>query len=204
MYHLKVTCEPVHIFSAQALLGVLGCGFQGCRRGTTFRAQRRNSFEVKARSISLGGVMSDESDHDFRSQDEAKAQMRAAIRHFLESAAGKDRGDIVLEIIDVVSEEARRQQPKKAETVDVGKTDSNRFFRHAASLLVFILLVGSVVAMGTLLMLIVQYFDGTLTDVTERDIIFGMAIFLIAPLLFLLGWRIRGRLVRGNLMRGSP
>ena len=50
--------------------------------------------------------MSDESDRDFAGEDDAKAQIRAAVRYLLKGAAGSDRGDIVREIIDIVGKVA--------------------------------------------------------------------------------------------------
>jgi hypothetical protein len=49
--------------------------------------------------------MSDE--FHFNSEDDAKAEIRAAVRYLLEGARGSDRGDIVQEIIAIVSEVAR-------------------------------------------------------------------------------------------------
>lgn len=50
--------------------------------------------------------MSDQDDWDFAGEDDAKAQIRAAVRYLLKGAAGSDRGDIVREILDIVGEVA--------------------------------------------------------------------------------------------------
>jgi hypothetical protein len=49
--------------------------------------------------------MSDE--FHFNGEDDAKAEIRAAVRYLLKDAAGSDRGDIVGEIISIVNEVAR-------------------------------------------------------------------------------------------------
>jgi hypothetical protein len=48
--------------------------------------------------------MSDQDDWDFAGTEDAKAKIRAATRYLLKSGAGSDRGDIVREIIAIVSE----------------------------------------------------------------------------------------------------
>jgi len=45
--------------------------------------------------------MLDEFDRDFGA-DDAKAEIRAAVRYLLKDAAGSDRGDIAREIIAIV------------------------------------------------------------------------------------------------------
>jgi hypothetical protein len=52
-------------------------------------------------------TMSNEFDRDFTGEDDAKAEIRAAVRYLLEGAAGADRGDIVREIVAIVDEVAR-------------------------------------------------------------------------------------------------
>jgi hypothetical protein len=65
--------------------------------------------------------MSDEFDRDFSGEDEAKAEIRAAVRYLLEGAAGSDRGDIVREIIEIVNEAARGLPPgTDDDPLDVG------------------------------------------------------------------------------------
>ena len=56
-------------------------------------------------------VMSDEFDADFDDAADATAVIRAAVRYLLKGAAGCDRGDIVREIIEVVSEVVRGLAP---------------------------------------------------------------------------------------------
>jgi hypothetical protein len=51
--------------------------------------------------------MSDELDSAFSGPDDAKAEIRAAVRYLLKGVAGSDRGDIMREIITIVSEVAR-------------------------------------------------------------------------------------------------
>ena len=62
--------------------------------------------------------MSDENDSNFSGQDDAKAEIRAAVRYLLEGAAGSDRGDIVREIIDTVGEVARGLPPGEPDPLD--------------------------------------------------------------------------------------
>jgi len=51
--------------------------------------------------------MSDEVDWNFIDNDEAKAEIRAAVEYLLRGAAGSARADIVLEIIEIVRERER-------------------------------------------------------------------------------------------------
>jgi hypothetical protein len=55
--------------------------------------------------------MSDQDDWEFADADDAKAEIRAAVRYLLEGTAGSDRGDIVREIIEIVGEVARGMPP---------------------------------------------------------------------------------------------
>jgi hypothetical protein len=50
--------------------------------------------------------MSDQDDWDFAGDDDAKMTIEAAVRYLLKGAAGSDRGDIVLEIIEIVRDVA--------------------------------------------------------------------------------------------------
>jgi hypothetical protein len=50
--------------------------------------------------------MSDEFDWDFSGEDDAKAEIRAAVRYLLEGAAGADRAVVVLEIMEIVRQVA--------------------------------------------------------------------------------------------------
>jgi hypothetical protein len=56
-------------------------------------------------------TMSNQNDWDFAGPDDAKAEIRAAVRYLLEVAACSDRGDIVREIIEIVTEVARGLPP---------------------------------------------------------------------------------------------
>jgi hypothetical protein len=46
--------------------------------------------------------MSDDDDWDFAGDADAKVTIHAAVRYLLKNAAGSDRGDIVVEIIEIV------------------------------------------------------------------------------------------------------
>ena len=48
---------------------------------------------------------------DFSDPDDAKAEIRAAVAYLLNGVAGSDRGDIVREIIAIVTEVARGLPP---------------------------------------------------------------------------------------------
>ena len=47
----------------------------------------------------------------FNDADDAKAEIRAAVRYLLRNAADSDRGDIVREVAAILSEEARNLGP---------------------------------------------------------------------------------------------
>jgi hypothetical protein len=64
--------------------------------------------------------MSDESDWDFIDADDAKAGIRAAVGYLLDGVAGSDRGDIVREIFEIVSEVARGLPPGGQDPLDDG------------------------------------------------------------------------------------
>jgi hypothetical protein len=51
--------------------------------------------------------MSDEYDWDFGGRDDAKAEIRAAVRYLLKDTGGTDRGNVVREIIEIVGKVAR-------------------------------------------------------------------------------------------------
>ena len=53
-------------------------------------------------------------------EDDAKAEIRAAVRFLLKGAAGSDRGDIMREIIAIVNEVARGQLPGGQDPLDDG------------------------------------------------------------------------------------
>jgi hypothetical protein len=59
--------------------------------------------------LAEGPVMSDE--FHFNSEDDAKTEIRAAVRYLLEGVGGSDRGDIVRQIMNIVSEVARGLAP---------------------------------------------------------------------------------------------
>jgi hypothetical protein len=69
--------------------------------------------------------MSDESDWAFSGPDDAKAEIRAAVRYLVKDATGSDRGDIVRQIIAIVGEAARGLPPGDRADLLVG-----RFFRY--------------------------------------------------------------------------
>jgi hypothetical protein len=62
--------------------------------------------------------MSDEDDWDFAGADDAKMTIRAAVRYLLKGAVGSDRGDIVVEIIEIVRQAAHGLPPKQADPFD--------------------------------------------------------------------------------------
>jgi len=62
--------------------------------------------------------MSDE--FHFNGEDDAKAEIRAAVRYLLKGSAGSDRGDIVREIVAIVSEVARGLPPSGKDPLDDG------------------------------------------------------------------------------------
>jgi hypothetical protein len=62
--------------------------------------------------------MSDQDDWDFAGADDAKLTIRAAVRYLLKSAAGSDRGDIVREIVEIVSDVARGLEPGRSDPFD--------------------------------------------------------------------------------------
>jgi hypothetical protein len=55
--------------------------------------------------MAKGAVMSDE--FHFNGEDDAKAEIRAAVRYLLEGTSGSDRGDVVQQIIAIVNGGAR-------------------------------------------------------------------------------------------------
>ena len=58
--------------------------------------------------------MSDELDWNFIDNDEAKAEIRAAVEYLLRGATGGARGDIVQEIIAIVRQVASGSPPQTA------------------------------------------------------------------------------------------
>ena len=67
-----------------------------------------------------GIVMSDQDDWEFADAEDAKTEIRAAVRYLLEGTAGSDRGDIVREIIEIVGEVARGLPPGGEDPLDDG------------------------------------------------------------------------------------
>jgi len=62
--------------------------------------------------------MSDE--FHFNDEDDAKAEIRAAVRYLVKDAADSDRGDIVREIIAIVNEVARSLPLGERDPLDDG------------------------------------------------------------------------------------
>ncbi len=61
--------------------------------------------------------MLDQIDFDFAGDDDAKAEIGAAVRHLLKGAAGGARDDIVREIIEIVHNVANGRLPPDARAV---------------------------------------------------------------------------------------
>ena len=62
--------------------------------------------------------MPNQDDWDFAGPDDAKAEIRAAVRYLLEVTVGSHRGDIVREIIEIVTEVARGLPPGRQDPFD--------------------------------------------------------------------------------------
>jgi hypothetical protein len=56
----------------------------------------------------------------FNDEDDAKAEIQAAVRYLVKVAAGSDRGDIVREIVAIVNEAARGLPPGERDPLDDG------------------------------------------------------------------------------------
>ena len=86
------------------------------------RASNAPGFDVPPLSppgaLSKRCGMSDE--FHFNGEDDAKAEIRAAVRYLLKSAVGSDRGDIVREIIAIVNEVTRGLPPDRQDPLDDG------------------------------------------------------------------------------------
>jgi hypothetical protein len=64
-------------------------------------------------------LTSDQIEWDFADEDDARAEIGAAVRYLLKDAAGSARGDIVREVIDIVRDVANRQRaPQLPESPD--------------------------------------------------------------------------------------
>jgi len=64
--------------------------------------------------------MSDELDWNFSNDDEAKAEIRAAVEYLLRGATGGARGDIVQEIIAIVRQVAGGLPAEPPNSLDDG------------------------------------------------------------------------------------
>ena len=62
--------------------------------------------------------MSNQDDWDFAGPDDVKAEIRAAVRYLLEVTVGSHRGDIVRDIIEIVTEVARGLPPGQQDPFD--------------------------------------------------------------------------------------
>ena len=64
--------------------------------------------------------MSDELDWNFANGDDAKAEIRAEVEYLLRDVSGSARGDILREIVEIVSEVARGLPPGGQGPLDDG------------------------------------------------------------------------------------
>jgi hypothetical protein len=62
--------------------------------------------------------MSDELDWNFSDKDDAKTEIRAAVKYLLRDATGSARGDIVREIIEIVRHVANGLAPEQPNPLD--------------------------------------------------------------------------------------
>jgi hypothetical protein len=62
--------------------------------------------------------MSDEYDWEFAGADDAKVTIHAAVRYLLKHAAGRDRGDVVAGIIQIVRQAAQGEAPNQTDPFD--------------------------------------------------------------------------------------
>jgi len=63
--------------------------------------------------------MSDQDDWDFAGPDDAKAEIRAAIRYLLKGTTGGARGDIVQQVITIVRQ-VSNEPPGQPDPLDDG------------------------------------------------------------------------------------
>jgi hypothetical protein len=69
----------------------------------------------------MGSIgMSDELDWNFVNEDDAKAEIRAAVEYLLRGSTGSARADIVLEIIEIVRAVANGLPPEQPDPLDDG------------------------------------------------------------------------------------
>ncbi len=64
--------------------------------------------------------MSDQDDWEFAGSDDARAEIRAAVRYLLSGNAGGARGDLVQEIIAIVRQVASGLPPEQGNPLDDG------------------------------------------------------------------------------------
>jgi hypothetical protein len=64
--------------------------------------------------------MSDELDWNFVDNDDAKAEIRAAVKYLLNGVSGSARADTVLEIIEIVRAVANGLPPEQPDPLDDG------------------------------------------------------------------------------------
>jgi hypothetical protein len=64
--------------------------------------------------------MSDEFDWAFSGRDDAKAEIRAAVRYLFEGAAGTDRDVVVLEIMEIMRQVATGLPSEQRTPLDDG------------------------------------------------------------------------------------
>jgi hypothetical protein len=64
--------------------------------------------------------MSDQEDWDCAGADDAKAEIRAAVSYLLRGVSGDARGDVVREIIAIVSDVASGLPPGQHDSLDDG------------------------------------------------------------------------------------
>ena len=62
--------------------------------------------------------MSDELDWNFVNNEDAKAEIRAAVEYLLRSAVGGARGDIVQEVVEIVRQVANRLPANQPDPFD--------------------------------------------------------------------------------------
>ncbi len=83
-------------------------------------ALRGMALVCKQRYASEAMSMSDQDDREFAGPDDAKAEIRAAVRYLLRGATGGARGDIVQEIIAIVRQVASGLPPEPPNPLDDG------------------------------------------------------------------------------------
>jgi hypothetical protein len=72
------------------------------------------------RRADTGSVVSDELDWHFSDADDAKTEIRAAVRYLLKDAVVSDHGAIMREIIEIVTEVTRGLPPDGQDPLDDG------------------------------------------------------------------------------------